>query len=93
MEQQLKKIHLGIQRLQDLHQKALIEIDSLKAENSSLKSRLQEYEEKSVLAAEKKLMDGISSGTVSDEVEKKQMKLKINELVREVDKCIALLNQ
>ena len=93
MEQQLKKIHLGIKRLQDLHQNALVEIESLKAENSLLKGELLACKEKSASASEKQLLEGISSGTASSEVEKKQMKLKINELVREVDKCIALLNQ
>ena len=93
MEQQLEKIHLGIKRLQDLHQNALVEINSLKAENASLKSKLQICEEKSASASEKQLLEGISKGSASNDVEKKQMKLKINELVREVDKCIALLNQ
>ncbi|MGB0805649.1 MAG: hypothetical protein ACPGRC_03105 [Salibacteraceae bacterium] len=93
MEQQLEKIHLGIKRLQDLHQNALVEIESLKAENSLLKSELLECKENSASASEKQILEGISSGNATNEVEKKQMKLKINELVREVDKCIALLNQ
>ena len=93
MEQQLNKIHLGIKQLQDLHQNALIEIEMLKAENSSLNQKILRYEESSATETEKKLLDGITNSTTSNEVEKKQMKLKINELVREVDKCIALLNQ
>lgn len=93
MERQLEKIHLGIKSLQELHQKALIEINLLKAENTLLKEKILESEEASASMQEKQLIDGITSSNASNEVEKKQMKLKINELVREVDKCIALLNQ
>ncbi|MFT4752869.1 MAG: hypothetical protein ACI85Q_000405 [Salibacteraceae bacterium] len=93
MEQQLEKIHFGIKQLQDLHQNALVEIDRLKAENSLLNQKILRYEESSASETEKKLLEGMTNNSASTEVEKKKMKLKINELVREVDKCIALLNQ
>ena len=93
MEQQLEKIHLGIQKLQNLHQNCLVEIETLKAENASLQEKLSKSESDLTLASEQRLLDGIATNSISDDAEKKQMKLKINELVREVDKCIALLNQ
>jgi hypothetical protein len=93
LEQQLEKIHFGIKQLQDLHQNALVEIDRLKAENSLLNQKILRYEESSASETEKKLLEGMTNNSASTEVEKKKMKLKINELVREVDKCIALLNQ
>ena len=93
MEQQLNKIHLGIKKLQDLHQNALVEIETLKAENAKLQNKLLECEQNSASANKQHLMDGISGKNAKSDVDKKQMKLKINELVREVDKCIALLNQ
>ncbi len=93
MEQQLEKIHLGIKRLQDLHQNALVEIEMLKAENASLRDQVSKGEEDLTSVNQKLLLDGITQKSASSDVEKKQMKLKINELVREVDKCIALLNQ
>lgn len=93
MEQQLEKIHLGIKRLQDLHQNALVEIEMLKAENTSLREQVSKSEGDLTSMNQKLLLDGITHKSASSDVEKKQMKLKINELVREVDKCIALLNQ
>ena len=93
MEQQLKKIHLGIKRLQDLHQNSLVEIEKLKAENSLLKEQVSKGKVDLTSLNEKLLLDGITNKSATGDVEKKQMKLKINELVREVDKCIALLNQ
>jgi len=93
LEQQLEKIHLGIKRLQDLHQNALVEIEMLKAENASLRDQVSKGEEDLTSVNQKLLLDGITQKSASSDVEKKQMKLKINELVREVDKCIALLNQ
>lgn len=93
MEQQLEKIHLGIKNLQKLHQDAVLEVDRLKKENEVLQKKLIECEEKSVSASKQHLVTKITENAVGNEVEKKQMKLKINELVREVDKCIALLNQ
>lgn len=93
MEQQLEKIHLGIKNLQKLHQDAVLEVERLKKENEVLQKRLIECEEKSVSVSKQHLVAKITESAVENEVEKKQMKLKINELVREVDKCIALLNQ
>jgi regulator of replication initiation timing len=93
LEQQLKRIQLGISKLQELHQNALVEIDTLKAQNATLQNRLKECEQDSASANKKHLVDGITENSTATDGEKKQMKLKINELVREVDKCIALLNQ
>jgi len=93
LEQQLERIQLGISKLKSLHQNVLIENDLLRAENTTLKNKLKECENSSTLASQKQLIDGITDSSTSSEGEKKQMKLKINELVREVDKCIALLNQ
>lgn len=93
MEQQLEKIHLGIKNLQKLHQDAILEVDQLRKENELLQRKLVEYEEQSISTSKQHLVRRITENAVDSEVEKKQMKLKINELVREVDKCIALLNQ
>lgn len=93
MEQKLDNIYLGIKKLQELHQKSLVEIDSLKAKNDKLQQELLDCQQNSASANKQQLLDGITHNAIGNEVDKKQMKLKINELVREVDKCIALLNQ
>lgn len=93
MEQRLEKIQLGIEKLHKLYQESLEEINTLREDNTLLKNKVKECEERSAEIAEKNVLDGITNQVTSNDVEKKQMKLKINELVREVDKCIALLNQ
>ena len=93
MEQRLEKIQLGIKRLQKLHQDSLTEINLLKAQNVALQNKVLECEKKSAETVGQNILEGIANGATQTDAEKKQMKLKINELVREVDKCIALLNQ
>ena len=93
MEQQLEKIQLGIRKLQELHQKSLDEVELLKAENLGLREEIRKYQEQSAHLKHQSVVEGIVEKSAKSSVEKKQMKLKINELVREVDKCIALLNQ
>lgn len=93
MEQQLEKIQLGIRRLQELHQKSLEEIELLKAENLTLREEIRMCQEQSTHLKHQSVVRNIAEKSARTNAEKKQMKLKINELVREVDKCIALLNQ
>ena len=93
MEQQLEKIQHGIRRLQELHQKSLEEIELLKAENLTLRDEIRKCQEHSTHLKHQSVVRNIAENTSRTNAEKKQMKLKINELVREVDKCIALLNQ
>lgn len=93
MEQRLEKIRLGINKLQDLRLAVESENKKLKLENIALQEKLEECEQSSALAADQNVLGNIAGNSASDDIEKKQMKLRINELVREVDKCIALLNQ
>ena len=93
MEQRLEKIQLGIKKLQELYEETVTDLNAMRAENTLLKNKVLEGEKKSAEIAEQNVLGGIVNKVSSNDVEKKQMKLKINELVREVDKCIALLNQ
>lgn len=93
MEQRLEKIQLGIKKLQELHQESLDEIVRLRADNEVLQNQVLECEQVSTKIAKQNVLEGIADNVTRNDVDKKQMKLKINELVREVDKCIALLNQ
>lgn len=93
MELQLNHIQEGIEKLKQLHQESLNEVSRLKKENDVLRADVKQMENRSTSIAEKNLLGDITSSAIKTPEEKKQMKLKINELVREVDKCIALLNQ
>ncbi len=83
------------QKLIHLHSKALEENEQLRQTNSELLEKIQqkelefkELEEKhQVLKLAKSLLENQESEKTTD------IKLKINELVREIDKSIALLNR
>ena len=72
--------------------------NELEAELTKTKGRLKELEEE--LASKSKELDELIEKNKilriagkSDENDNREIKLKINEIVREVDKCIAQLNQ
>ncbi len=71
----------------------------LKNENSELKSRNAELEQavndqKNVLSRleEENKVVKIAKAVTDDDEDRKEQRKRLNELVREVDKCIALLN-
>lgn len=71
----------------------------LKAENAELKTRNGELEQmitdqKNVLSKleEQNKVVKIAHAVTDNEDDRKEQKKRLNELVREVDKCIALLN-
>lgn len=72
-------------RMREELSKVKVERDGLSAK---LKSIIQENAE-----LEKKLLTGRIAENIQDDQNRKALKLRINELVREVDKCISLLNQ
>jgi len=87
----VSELEVKVQKLIDLHKKNEQEKTTLHQKNTELlltiekqKNQIEELEEKSQLL---KLSKTISGEKNSD------VKLKINELVREIDKCIALLNR
>lgn len=55
-------------------------------ELSHYKDKLKELEEKNKIVKLAKSLNEVTEG-------KKDLKLKVNELIREVDKCMALLNR
>lgn len=80
--------------------KLIAKYDQLNAEkldlqrnNNTLNVRLQEKESQIVALQDKVKLMNISKSVDSSEEEVKSTRLKINEYVREIDKCIALLNK
>jgi predicted RNase H-like nuclease (RuvC/YqgF family) len=81
-----------VKKLLDLHKKIDKENSILSKENYELKKKLEEKGEKIIEFEQKlktiKITKAIEKGSgITD------AKLKINEIVREIDKCIALLNR
>ena len=82
-----------IEKLVDLHHRTKKELSGLKTENTHLnqtvvqqKQAMKDLEEKSKVLKLSKSLSNTNENTT-------ELKLKINELIREVDKCISLLNK
>ncbi|MDL2314861.1 hypothetical protein LJC16_01210 [Bacteroidales bacterium OttesenSCG-928-C19] len=83
IELKIKKIAVDYQLEKEKNKVILNEQQRLLDVISEQKERINELEEKNRLLRIKNI--------VEDSSESKNMKLKINELVREIDKCIELL--
>ena len=91
--QLLQSLHLKIEQLKALYEKE-------KAENQVLVQEL-EKEKKELMYAHKKMLELqtnydnlLTAGLLSvNEDERKKAKYRLSKMVREIDKCIDLLNQ
>lgn len=81
------KVAALVQKKEELE----VEMKALKAEKSKLQEQNEELSAKVEQLEEKNKILRIAGG--GNEEGQREMKLKINEIVREVDKCIAQLNQ
>ena len=82
-----------IEKLVDLHHRTKKELSALQTQHNNLtqtvsqqKQTIKEIEDKSKVLKLSKSLSSSNENTT-------ELKLKINELIREVDKCIALLNK
>ncbi|MDR3705393.1 MAG: hypothetical protein P4L28_05760 [Paludibacteraceae bacterium] len=91
--QLLQSLHLKIEQLKALYEKE-------KAKNQVLVQEL-EKEKKELMYAHKKMLELqtnydnlLTAGLLSvNEDERKKAKYRLSKMVREIDKCLALLNQ
>ncbi len=91
----VSSLHSKVEKIMHLHKSSEDDLIKLMNENNELKAVINHQQEQIANLEEKhKVMKIASSlsGAVSDE-KTTGMKLKINELVREIDNCIALLNK
>ena len=70
-----------------------LEKSDLQEDNDALNAKLQEQEKKIVALQDKVKLMNISKSVDTTKEDVKATRLKINEYVREIDKCIALLNK
>ena len=69
------------------------EKSDLQQDNEALNAKLQEQEKKILALQDKVKLMNISKSVDIDKDDVRSTRLKINEYVREIDKCIALLNK
>lgn len=86
IELKLEKLILAYKRLQK-------EKSYLQTDNNALTVKLQDKEEQVIALQDKVKLMSISKSVDINKDGIKATRLKINEYVREIDKCIALLNK
>ncbi|MCF8219170.1 MAG: hypothetical protein K9I29_06715 [Bacteroidales bacterium] len=90
LEDKMMSIELKVRQLIQAKQQAQEHVEKLERQNQELKEKLQQKE--TDLQNQIKLNQFKHLATSLSNQEKKQTKHKINALVREIDYCIALLN-
>ena len=83
------KVGKLIEQLQQIQR----EKSDLQRNNDTLSAKLGEQERKIKVLQDKVKLMNISKSVDADKDDVKATRLKINEYVREIDKCIALLNK
>lgn len=67
-------------------------VEAMKVENEKLKADIAERD-RSIKALKEKNKTQTIAKSLEDSADRTSAKLKINELVREIDKCVALINK
>lgn len=81
-----------VEKLVLQHRKAVEDVRQLKQDNDFLKKTLANEKERVYELEEKNKVLKLAKSIGEGEGKNTDLKLKINELVREIDKCIALVN-
>ena len=89
----INNIELKVGKLIEKSNQLTSEKNSLRQNNDALNSQLQEKEKQIVALQDKVKLMNISKSVDASEEDLKATRLKINEYVREIDKCISLLNK
>ncbi len=93
MKNIVNKIEVKLGKLIDKYQKIKQEVLILQQENEDFVVSLKLKEVEILNLQEKVKLMNISKSVDASKQEVKETRLKINEYVREIDKCIALLNK
>lgn len=89
----VESLNAKVERLIDLHRTSCKEIDELKLKNVELERQVTEQQTTIDEITDKNKVLSLAKSVAGGGAESLEIKLKINELVREIDKCIALLNK
>ena len=82
-----------VEKLVDLHHRTKKELAALKTENTHLNQTIDQQKKAIKDLEEKGKVLKLSKSLSTNNENTTELKLKINELIREVDKCISLLNK
>jgi len=88
----INRLQVSIEKLKLLYEKEKAAHEQLKIVNSELSEKLQQ-KEREIEALEVKISTLKLAKSLSNAVDTHDAKVKVLNLVREIDKCIALLNR
>lgn len=91
LSDQFRTLESQVKQLIKIKQSLENEVEVLKSDQLKLSTELSDREKTISELKEKNSILRIAGGSKGED--NREMKLKINEIVREVDKCIAQLNQ
>ena len=89
----ISNIEIKVKRLIEKYNELEIKRSDLQKNNYDLNVRLQQKEKEILALQDKVKLMNISKSVDTNKDDVKATRLKINEYVREIDKCIALLNK
>ena len=89
----INSIEIKVGRFIEKYNQLQLEKSDLQENKDALNAKLQEKEKQIVVLQDKVKLMNISKSVDTPQEDVKATRLKINEYVREIDKCIALLNK
>ena len=89
----INNIEVKLEKLIEKLNRLQLEKSDLQKNNTTLNAKLQEQEQQIVVLQDKVKLMSISKSVDVNQEDVKATRLKINEYVREIDRCIALLNK
>ena len=93
MKKIINSIEIKVGKLIEKYNQLQLEKSDLQKNNNALNAKLQEQEKRIAILQDKVKLMNISKSVDTAKEDVKATRLKINEYVREIDKCIALLNK
>ena len=89
----IEQLNVKLERLIELHQNSLLDNEILKEDNRKLKETISGNKTEIVDLNERIKLIKMAKTIEESGEDTSKLKLKINEIVREVDKCIGMLNK
>lgn len=93
ISQRVDSISSKLRRISERMENLKRENETMKVQKAALEVRLDEEKRKFTALSEDYDRVKLARNLVSASGDKAEMKFKVNELVREIDKCIGLLNR
>lgn len=89
----IENLKVNIQQLKELNSQKIIENDQLKDEIVKLTAKIEEKENENEQLEKKYESLKLAKVIAASSTDAHEAKIKLNRIVREIDKCISLLNK